>query len=81
MDGQTQTHEGKLEEAAPMILIGWIALMLFGVAVCRMAARSDAAHSDAASDPGRAILRVLMGWEDEPQEAIRNSRELSDRRR
>jgi hypothetical protein len=58
-----------------MVLIAWIALMFFGIAVCRMAALGDSAHSDAASDPGRAILSALMIWEDEPEAALQEDRD------
>jgi hypothetical protein len=58
-----------------MVLIAWIALMFLGIAVCRMAALGDSAHSDAASDPGRTILSALMIWEDERDLALRDDRD------
>jgi len=58
-----------------MVLIAWIALMFIGIAVCRMAARGDSARSDAASDPGRAILSALMLFDEEPQRALQDDRD------
>jgi hypothetical protein len=58
-----------------MVLIAWIALMFFGIAVCRMAALADAARSDAANDPGRAILSALMFSEEQPEAAPRDDRD------
>jgi hypothetical protein len=39
-----------------LIAAAWIALMLFGVAVCRMAALGDSARSQTdTADPGRVV--------------------------
>jgi hypothetical protein len=58
-----------------LIPAAWIALMLFGVAVCKMAALGDSAHSSAAmADPGRLVRSGLVVWEDPPEPRIRDTR-------
>jgi|HubBroStandDraft_1064217.scaffolds.fasta_scaffold1077417_1 hypothetical protein len=49
-----------------LIAAAWIALMLFGVAVCRMAALGDSTRSEPAADPGRVVHSGLVVW-DEPE--------------
>jgi hypothetical protein len=48
--------------------------MLFGVAVCKMAALGDSAHSSAAADPGRLVRSGLVVWEDAPEPRVRDTR-------
>jgi hypothetical protein len=58
-----------------LIPAAWIALMLFGVAVCKMAAHGDSTHSSAvASDPGRMVRSGLVVWEDSPELKARDTR-------
>jgi hypothetical protein len=58
-----------------LIPAAWVALMLFGVAVCKMAALGDSAHSDAtASDPGRMVHSGLVVWEDPPELKAQDTR-------
>jgi len=49
-----------------LIPAAWIVSMLFGVAICGMAARGDLACSDIMADPGRVVDECLTVWDDPP---------------
>jgi hypothetical protein len=59
-----------------LVAAAWIALMFFGVAVCRMAALGDSARTKAiAADPGRIVHSGLVVWDDESEPAVQDTRQ------
>jgi hypothetical protein len=56
-----------------LIPVGWLAVLTLLVAVCRIAARADAAPTVAPSEPGgyrRPVGNGLTLWEDLPSPAL-----------
>jgi hypothetical protein len=61
-----------------LIAAAWIALMLFGLAVCRMAALGDSVRSQSEmADPGRVVHSGLVVWDDDSEPDVPVARKPS----